>query len=93
MSNKRSLQEAAKNNTGKLFSGSTDAIKETKKKSTAKKGFSFRGPEDDVKAWRTYAAITGKKVDDLGTQAMNEFIKKHKLSEAEQLVFDERMKS
>lgn len=100
--NKQSLQEAAKNSTGKLFSNhesvtndAASAVPASKpvEKSGVKKVFSFRGPEEMVKAWRAYAAITGQKVDDLGTAALNEFLANHPLSDAEQQVFDHRMQS
>lgn len=96
--NKHSLQEAAKNSTDKLFSNN-EAIMNGRshdvpaEKASAKKVFSFRGPEKSVKAWRAYAAITGQKVDDLGTAALNEFLENHPLSEAEKQVFDHRMQS
>lgn len=94
MSSKDRLKNSAAVATAKLFSG---AVEQEPKKSPAKKEvkkvFSFRGDETKVKAWRLYASISGQKVDDLGSLAMEEYLANHPLEDLEKKLFDERMKS
>lgn len=47
------------------------------------KVFSFRSWIDDVDSWRMYAEVKGLKVDELGAAAMNDYIKRHPISEEE----------
>lgn len=95
---KKGLSDAASSATDMLFSdvsGADAGRTVTAKKSGEKKGFSFRGPAEEVPRWRLYADAAGMKVDDLGTVAMEEYIRNHPLSEEQQQIFDykERMKS
>lgn len=53
------------------------------KKTDDTKVFSFRSWIDDVDGWRMYAEVKGLKVDELGAAAMNEYIKRHPISEEE----------
>lgn len=87
---KKDLNAAAQKATAGFFSGETTSEKENKKNET-KKVFSFRGDKTDVKAWRLYATVTGTKVDDLGTFAMQEYLNNHPLNGAEKALFDEKM--
>lgn len=87
MATKKSLAGGAATATAKIFSNA-----QAKKIKTSKQVFSFRGETDDVKAWRLYATVTGTKVDDLGSLAMQEYLKNHPLKGAEKALFDERMK-
>ena len=57
------------------------------------KVFSFRGTVYDVDQWRLYAAIRGVKVDDIGTEAMREYLKRHPLRAEEKALFDKRIES
>lgn len=105
MASKKNLNSGAAAATAKLFSGNntpeekvTQEKKATQPKSQAKNDkvekqvFSFRGEINSVKAWRLYATISGIKVDDLGSLAMQEFIAAHPLKGAEKALFDEKMK-
>ena len=103
MANKKDLNKSAAAATSKLFSnsGTTQPKKESapvattakeKKVKTPKQVFSFRGEVDDVKAWRLYATVTGTKVDDLGSLAMQEYLAAHPLKGAEKALFDEKTK-
>ena len=47
------------------------------------KVFSFRGWKDEVDYWRLYAAVKGLKIDELGSAAINEYIKRHPVTGAE----------
>lgn len=47
------------------------------------KVFSFRGWKDEVDYWRLYATVKGMKVDELGSAAINEYIKRHPVTGAE----------
>lgn len=88
---KKDLDRAAQKATVGFFSGNAEPAKIEDKKSE-KKVFSFRGDKEDVKAWRLYATVTGLKVDDLGSIAMQEYIASHPLKGAEKALFDEKMK-
>lgn len=106
MASKDKLNKGAAAATAKLFSGSTEPEKESvaveepvkeekgkDKDKVVKQVFSFRGEKDAVKAWRLYATVTGTKVDDLGSLAMQEYLANHPLKGAEKALFDEKMKS
>lgn len=47
------------------------------------KVFSFRSWIDEVDGWRSYAAVKGLKIDELGAAAMNEYIKRHPITDVE----------
>lgn len=53
-----------------------------------KKVFSFRADGDKVDQWRLHAKARGMKVDQLGEKALEEYIKRHKLTENQQQIFD-----
>lgn len=101
MTTKKKLNDSAAQATAKLFSGvsqssNTSENREKSLKNTTsqnKKVFSFRGNEEDVKAWRLYASISGTKVDDLGSMALNEYLKNHPLVDIEKALFDKKMNS
>ena len=107
MASKDKLNKGAAAATAKLFSGSKEPEKESvaveepvkeekgkdkDKDKVVKQVFSFRGEKDAVKAWRLYATVTGTKVDDLGSLAMQEYLANHPLKGAEKALFDEKMK-
>lgn len=61
---------------------------------TVKKVFSFRGNADDVIKWRLYAdARSGMTMDEIGREALNEYMNNHPLSKIEKDVFNAKMKS
>ena len=53
-----------------------------------KKVFSFRADGDKVDHWRLQAKARGMKVDQLGEKALEEYIKRHKLNENQQKIYD-----
>ncbi len=53
-----------------------------------KQAFSFRAVLTDIAVWKAYAVATGQTVESIGNSAMNEYLKKHKLSGAEWVIFD-----
>ena len=57
-------------------------------KMSKKQVFSFRAVLTDIAIWKAYAIATGQTVESIGNNAMNEYLKKHKLSGAEQVIFD-----
>lgn len=88
---KKNLNNAL-NATDKFFSA---ANKEDTQKPENKKVpvgekivFSFRSPKSNVESWRIYANLKGMKVEELGTAALDEYMKKHPLSDEEQAVFN-----
>ena len=52
-----------------------------------KQVFSFRASKYDVQNWKAYSTATERKMSDVLTAAMNEYMKRHKLSGAEEAVF------
>lgn len=54
------------------------------------KGFSFRSDPDYVHKWREYAKAKCMTVDELGTQALNNWLEDHPLDKEEQSIFDAR---
>ena len=69
------------------------SLERERKKKTAEpvKVFSFRGLACDVDQWRLYASIRGVKVDEIGSAAMQEYIKRHPLSAEEKALFYKRI--
>ena len=53
-----------------------------------KKVFSFRADGDKVDHWRLQAKARGMKVDQLGEKALEEYIRRHKLTENQQKIYD-----
>ena len=53
-----------------------------------KQVFSFRALIKDISIWRAYAVASGKSMEDICNAAMNEYIKKHKLADIEQAIFE-----
>lgn len=101
MVSNNNLKKAASDASSKFFSSAEKITTKKKntpietqvkgKKAATKQVFSFRGEKEDVKAWRLYAAITGMKVDDLGSLAMKQYLENHPLKGAEKALFDEKL--
>lgn len=53
-----------------------------------KQVFSFRAMVSDISIWKAYATATGRTMENIGTAAMHEYMKRHKLNAAEQAVFE-----
>ncbi len=53
-----------------------------------KQVFSFRAILSDIVIWKAYAVASGKTMEDICNVAMNEYLKRHKLSGVEQMIFD-----
>lgn len=56
-----------------------------------KKVFSFRAEVESADSWRLWADAKGLKVDELGTLAITEYIKKHPLSPDQKQIYDLKM--
>ena len=63
-------------------------MKRNTNKSSQKHVFSFRALVSDISFWKSYAMASGRTMEDIGSDAMNSYIKKHKLTETEQAVFN-----
>ena len=75
---KRTTKKTAKADTGQV-------VKPEKAK---QKVFSFRAEENKVDQWRVQAVARGITVNELGEKAIDEYIKRHKLTEDQQQLFD-----
>lgn len=53
-----------------------------------KQVFSFRAAVEDTINWKAYAIATGQTMETIGTAAMNEYLENHKLTGAEQAIFE-----
>ena len=53
-----------------------------------KQVFSFRALIKDISMWRANAVASGKSMEDICNVAMNEYLKKHKLADVEQAIFE-----
>lgn len=53
-----------------------------------KQVFSFRARLSDIVIWKAYAVASGKTMEYICNVALSEYLKKHKLTGAEQTVFD-----
>ncbi len=50
--------------------------------------FSFRAPLNEIAIWKAFATATGETMEHIGCMAMNDYVKKHKLTGAELAVFE-----
>ena len=53
-----------------------------------KQVFSFRASLGEIALWRAFATATGEKIEHIGCMAMNEYVKRYKLTGAELAVFE-----
>lgn len=72
----KKAEKAVSEPKGRRMTGKGKKIDDTKV-------FSFRGWKDEVDYWRLYAAVKGLKIDELGSAAINEYIKRHPVTGAE----------
>lgn len=72
----KDAEKAVSEPKGRRMTGKGKKIDDTKV-------FSFRGWKDEVDYWRLYAAVKGLKIDELGSAAINEYIKRHPVTGAE----------
>ena len=83
----RNPQKSEKQPRAKKTSMRKKAVIEPDKMSK-KQVFSFRAVLTDIAIWKAYAISTGQTDESIGNNAMNEYLKKHKLSGAERVIFD-----
>lgn len=70
---------------------STPKEEKTEEKANTKQKkqvFSFRATIEDIASWKAYATATGQTMENVGTAAMNEYLENHKLTGAEQAIFE-----
>lgn len=58
------------------------------KKSGKKQVFSFRADVNAINVWKAYSTASGMTMENIGTAAMNEYMRRHRLSGIEQAVFE-----
>lgn len=57
------------------------------KKTTQKQVFSFRAAVQDINVWKTFSTATGRTMESIGADAMNEYMNRHRMSDTEAAVF------
>lgn len=70
---------------------STPAEEKAEEKANTKQKkqvFSFRATIEDIASWKAYATATGQTMENVGTAAMTEYLERHKLTGAEQAIFE-----
>ena len=84
----KKAEKAVSEAQGRRMTGKGKKIDDTKV-------FSFRGWKDEVDFWRLYASLKGMKIDEVGSAAMNEYIKRHPITGEEKELQDifERIRS
>lgn len=80
-SQKAEKQPNSKKSTAMRKNNETDKIQQ-------KQVFSFRAVLNDIVIWKAYAIASGKTIENICNAAMHEYLRKHKLAGAEQMVFD-----
>lgn len=58
------------------------------KDASQKKVFSFRAAIGNISIWKAYATACGKTMEEIGNDAMDFYMERHKLTEAERTVFN-----
>lgn len=69
-------------------SGLDKFFTEEEPKKAVKKVFSFRTLAENADDWRLWADAAGMKVDDLGTAALTEYIKRHPLTDDQNQIYE-----
>lgn len=90
MSKKENIKSAAEG-LDKFFSsqsGESSVKAAEKNEKPVKKVFSFRAEAELADNWRLYADAAGMKVDELGTKALTEYIKKHPLTADQSQIYE-----
>lgn len=85
----KATETTKKNTRGRAKAQPEEPSEEPKK--AQKKVFSFRAEVDQVDSWRVWADAKGLKVDELGTLALTEYIKKHSLTEDQKKIYELKM--
>ena len=85
-----SSTETTKKSTKRNTKAEPEKVTESPQKAQ-KKVFSFRAEVDQVDSWRVWADAKGLKVDELGTLALTEYIKKHSLTEDQRQIYELKM--
>ena len=65
--------------------------KSKKKENTDKKDkqvFSFRATLSDINTWKFFATSTSQTMEQMASNALNEYVGRHKLSDSERMVFE-----
>lgn len=93
---KERLTQAAGNALDRIFSGTepeTAAVEKTEQRpaKASKKVFSFRALEEDANSWRAYADAKCMTVDAMASAAMQEYVKRHPMTEEERIIYAYRM--
>lgn len=74
----------------------TPKSKKTENKSNTKlqkQVFSFRAILSDISTWKAYAIAAGQTMEYIGVAAMNEYMKRHRVTGADQAVFEALLKA
>ena len=85
-----SSTEPTKKTTKGRAKAQPEEVKEEPQKAQ-KKVFSFRAEVEAVDSWRVWADAKGLKVDELGTLALTEYIKRHSLTEDQRQIYELKM--
>ena len=100
MAKKKDLMKATQNTMDKFFTEAKEEParepekpRKAGKKTDTHKPFSFWAVKAEADEWRLWAKAKGMKVDDLGAEAIREYIRRHKLSDDQQQIYDLMKKS
>jgi len=85
-----SVSESPEKSTKRNTKEEPEKVTESPQKAQ-KKVFSFRAEVDQVDSWRVWADAKGMKVDELGTLALTEYIKRHSLTEDQRQIYELKM--
>lgn len=99
---KKDLKKAAQDGLDKFFTEASESPAENQRENdtkapkkiaeksnkAVKKVFSFRAEAETADDWRLWADAKGMKVDELGTKALTEYIKRHPLTDDQKQIFE-----
>ncbi len=91
MAKKKDFSAATENAMDKFFSeAAVQAPQRTRtgRKTDTHKPFSFWALKSEADDWRIWAKARGMKVDDLGTEAMREYISRHELTPDQKQIYE-----
>lgn len=95
--NEQSTEEASESVSERPKKGAKGNAKKSEKnvpeakQKPQKKVFSFRAEVESADSWRVWADAKGLKVDELGSKAIAEYIKRHPLTADQQKIYDLKM--
>lgn len=84
----QNLQTALKHSKARKNTKKSEKTENKPNTKPQKQVFSFRAAVSDIAIWKAYATASGRTMEYIGNAAMNEYLRRHKLNDAQIAVFE-----